>query len=134
MEKQIKKNGVNIIWDTKQIKDMFGTRNVIYKILLPNLQFYYGSAELLGDRIINHCTHINSKYNKNRLFNLALKKYKTIKISIVGEYNTIDDARKAEKKFIRKVSELIYKKLGSKGNFTDVVHTTLLNSDLYLRS
>lgn len=132
MEKQITKHGVTIIWDDSEIKDLFYLTNVVYKITLPNRQVYYGSAELLADRIINHCTHINLKTAQERLFNIALRKYKTIKVSLVGKYNTIYEAREAEKKFINKVSKKVYEKLGGTGNFTKVVNTVLLNSDLYL--
>ena len=132
MEKSIKKNDVIVIWDDEQINDMFSITNSVYKIMLPNLQVYYGSAELLADRIINHCTHINLKKGRNRLFSKALNKYKTIKVSLVGQYDTIGEARMAEKKIIKKASKLVYDKLGGKGNFSDVVHTTLLNSDLYV--
>ena len=79
MEKQIEKHGVTIIWDDDEIKDMFYLTNVVYRITLPNKQVYYGSAELLADRIINHCTHINLKAAQERLFNIALKKYKKIR-------------------------------------------------------
>lgn len=134
MEKKIKKNGVIVIWDDEQINDVFSVTNAVYKIMLPNLQVYYGSAELLADRIINHCTHINLKKGRNRLFSKALNKYKTIKVSLVGQYDTIEEARIAEKKIIKKASKLVYNKLGGKGNFNDIVHTTMLNSDLYLNS
>ena len=132
MEKYITKHGVKIIWDDDKIKDMFYVTNVVYRITLPNRQMYYGSAELLADRIINHCTHINLKTAQERLFNAALKKYMTIKVSVVGEYKTIYEAREAEKKFINKISKKIYQKLGNVGDFKEVVNTVILNSDLYV--
>lgn len=132
MEKKIEKNGITVIWNDDQIKDMFSVTNALYKILLPNKQLYYGSAELLADRIINHCTHINSISNQNRLFNTALKKYKTIKVSVVGEYETIDKAREAEKRFISKMARRLYEKLGNEGDFSNVVNKVLLNSEFYL--
>ena len=131
MEKHITKHGVKIIWDDDEIKDMFYVTNALYKITLPNKQVYYGSAELLADRIINHCTHINLKTAQERLFNTALRKYKIIKVSVVGEYNTIYEAREAEKKFINKISKKVYQKLGNVGDFKEVVNTVILNSDLY---
>lgn len=129
MEKKIRKNGITFVWDDEQT-DML-TTNALYKFILPNKQVYYGSAGLLIDRVINHCTHVNSKSSQERLFYVALKKYKTLKVSLVEEYETIDEARESEKRFINKMAKKVYEKLGGNGNFSTMVHTVLLNSDLY---
>lgn len=129
MEKKICKNGVTFVWDDEQT-DML-TTNALYKFLLPNKQIYYGSAELLIDRVINHCTHVNSKSLEEKLFNAALKKYKIIKVSLVGSYNTIDEAREHEKRFISKMADYIYKKLGGNGDYTAIVNSVILNTKLY---
>lgn len=131
MEKRIKKNGVTVIWNDEEIKDLFSVTNALYKITLPNNQVYYGSAELLADRIINHCSHVNGK--QKTLFGMALKKYKAIKVSLINEYETIDEARKAEKRFINIMAKKVYNKLdNSLDDFCSVVNTVLLNSELYL--
>lgn len=131
MEKRIKKNGVTVIWNDEEIKDLFSVTNALYKITLPNNQVYYGSAELLADRIISHCSHVNGK--QKTLFGMALKKYKTIKVSLIDEYETIDEARKAEKRFINIMAKKVYNKLdNSLDDFCTVVNTVLLNSELYL--
>ena len=131
MEKRIKKNGVTVIWNDEEIKDLCSVTNALYKITLPNNQVYYGSAELLADRIINHCSHVNGK--QKTLFGMALKKYKTIKVSLINEYETIDEARKAEKRFINIMAKKVYNKLdNSLDDFCSVVNTVLLNSELYL--
>lgn len=131
MEKKIDKNGITVIWDDNEIKDMFYVKNALYKLTLPNKQVYYGSAELLGDRIINHCTHVNLKTAQYRLFNSALKRYKKMKVSLIGEYETINEARDAEKKFIKGIGKRMYKRLGEIGNYTEVVNKVILNSQLY---
>lgn len=130
MEKSIKKNGVTVIWDDEEIKDLFSVTNALYKITLPNNQVYYGSAELLADRIINHCSHVNGKHKT--LFGMALKKYKVIKVSLINEYETIDEARKAEKRFINIMAKKVYNKLDGYDDFYSVVNTVLLNSEFYL--
>ena len=130
MEKRIKKNGVVVIWDDEEIKDLFSVTNALYKITLPNNQVYYGSAELLADRIINHCSHVNGK--QKTLFGMALKKYKVIKVSLINEYETIDEARRAEKRFINIMAKKVYNKLDSPDDFCSAVNTVLLNSELYL--
>lgn len=132
MEKRIKKNGVTVIWDDEEIKDLFSVTNALYKITLPNNQVYYGSAELLADRIINHCSHVNGK--QKTLFGLALKKYKVIKVSLINEYETIDEARRAEKRFINIMAKKVYNKLDGSDDFCQSVNTVLLNSELYLNS
>ena len=129
MEKKIRKNGVTFVWDDEQT-DMLAT-NALYKFLLPNKQIYYGSAELLIDRVISHCTHVNSKISQERLFNSVLKKYKLIKVSLVEKYDTIKEAREAEKRFIPKMADIIYSKLGNIGDYETIVHKVMLNAELY---
>jgi hypothetical protein len=75
---------------------------------------------------------VNGK--QKTLFGLALKKYKVIKVSLINEYETIDEARRAEKRFINIMAKKVYNKLDGSDDFCQSVNTVLLNSELYLNS
>ena len=129
MIKQINKNDVIVMWDTNNIEDMFSTINAVYALEFFNKQIYIGSCGNLADRIIGHCTHKNSK---SKGINPLLEINPCFKVHLIKSFDTIEEARKYEKKLIKKYSNKIYDTLlDNEKNFRKIVRKAMINSVLY---
>lgn len=112
-------------------KENLYKENVLYGFRFPNHQVYYGSAKLLFKRLESHISHYKSDYKHMMPITKAIEKFKTFHVRVIKEFDTIEEARDAEVRFIRKVSEKIYEKQGGNGDFADVVSGVMLNKKLY---
>ena len=122
-------NGITVFYDEP---DLFSIINAVYLIqFIESGRFYYGYSKNPSDRINEHCTHINSVDNSDRLLNMALNEEKKIKFSIISTYNTPEEANEYEKRLIHKEADRIYEKLGGFGEYQTVVNTSMLNIELY---
>lgn len=126
MLKRIK--GITVYYDNKE--DLL-KENVLYAFRFPNHQVYYGSAKFLINRIESHISHYSSSYKHMIPVTKAIEKFKSFHVSVLKEFETIEEARDVEVRFIRKASEKIYRRNGGKGDFKKIVGGTLLNKVLY---